>query len=66
MPYVDKTGDPEGVWNRSDISIVLVILANISVTFLQTFEEAAGYADGMRIVEFITMAYLSVSDQFPV
>ncbi len=43
-----------------DISIVLVILVNISVTFLQTFEEAAGYADGMRIVEFITMAIFLV------
>ena len=39
-----------------DIAIVVVILVNISVTFLQTFEEAAGYAGILGCVEFITMA----------
>ncbi|MBD5459608.1 MAG: potassium channel protein [Lachnospiraceae bacterium] len=43
-----------------DIFIVLVILVNISITVLQTFEEAAGYAGVMEIVEFITMAVFLV------
>ncbi|MBD5467145.1 MAG: potassium channel protein [Lachnospiraceae bacterium] len=38
-----------------DIFIVLVIFANISVTFLQTFEKMAGYAGILRTVELITM-----------
>lgn len=38
-----------------DIFIVLVIFANISVTFLQTFEKMAGYAGILGTVEFITM-----------
>lgn len=43
-----------------DILIVLVILVNIVVTFLQTFEGAAEYAEVMRIVEFITMVIFLV------
>ncbi|MDE6064486.1 MAG: ion transporter, partial [Lachnospiraceae bacterium] len=43
-----------------DIFIVLVILVNIAVTFLQTFEGAAEYAGALRIVEFITMAIFLV------
>lgn len=43
-----------------DILIVFVILANISVTFLQTFDEAAGYAGVMKTVEFITMVIFLV------
>lgn len=38
-----------------DIFIIIVILANISVTFIQTFDEAAGYADVIGTVELITM-----------
>lgn len=38
-----------------DIFIIFVILANISVTFLQTFDGAAKYADVMEIVELVTM-----------
>lgn len=38
-----------------DIFIIIVILANISVTFIQTFEEAAGYAGVIGTVELITM-----------
>lgn len=38
-----------------DIFIIFIILINISVTFLQTFEEAAGYSNVMGTVEFITM-----------
>ena len=38
-----------------DLFIILVILTNISVTFLQTFEGAAKYADALGIVELITM-----------
>lgn len=38
-----------------DIFIIFVILANISVTFLQTFDGAAKYADVMGIVELVTM-----------
>jgi len=38
-----------------DLLIIVVILANISVTFLQTFDGAAGYAGAMEIVELITM-----------
>ncbi len=38
-----------------DIFIIFVILANISVTFLQTFEGAAGYAGALGIVELVTM-----------
>ena len=37
-----------------DIAIILVILVNIAVTFLQTFEEMAGYAGAMGVVEFVT------------
>lgn len=43
-----------------DIFIVFVILVNISVTFLETFEEAAGYAGAIETVEFITMAIFLV------
>ncbi|MDE6129151.1 MAG: ion transporter, partial [Lachnospiraceae bacterium] len=43
-----------------DILIVFVILINIAVTFLQTFEGAAEYAEAMRIVEFITMVVFLV------
>lgn len=43
-----------------DIAIILVILVNISVTFLQTFEEMAGYAGAMGVVEFVTMAVFLV------
>ena len=38
-----------------DLFIILVILANISVTFLQTFAGAAKYADTMEILELVTM-----------
>ena len=38
-----------------DLLIIVVILANISVTFLQTVDGAAGYAGAMEIVELITM-----------
>ena len=38
-----------------DIFIILVILANISVTFFQTFDEAAGYAGVIGSVELVTM-----------
>ncbi|MCM1103495.1 MAG: ion transporter [Clostridium sp.] len=38
-----------------DISIVLVILVNISVTFIQTFDWAEGYAGILGVVELITM-----------
>lgn len=38
-----------------DIFIVLVILLNISITFLQTFDEMAGYTDVMGIIELVTM-----------
>lgn len=38
-----------------DILIVFVILVNISVTFLQTFDWAAGYAGILGTVELITM-----------
>lgn len=38
-----------------DIFIVLVILLNISITFLQTFDEMAGYADVMGTIELVTM-----------
>lgn len=43
-----------------DIFIVLIILINIFVTVLQTFEEAAGYAGVMGTVEFITMVIFLV------
>lgn len=43
-----------------DIFIVLVILINISVTFLQTFDEAAGYAGAMGAAEFVTMVIFLV------
>ena len=43
-----------------DIFIVFVILVNISVTFLETFEEAAGYAGAIETVEFITMTIFLV------
>lgn len=43
-----------------DIFIVLVILTNISVTFLQTFDEAEKYAGVMGTVEFITMVIFLV------
>lgn len=38
-----------------DIFIVAVILANISVTFLQTFEGASEYSGGMAAIELVTM-----------
>lgn len=38
-----------------DLLIILVIFANITVTFLQTFEEMAAYAGVLGAVEFITM-----------
>lgn len=38
-----------------DVFIVLVILLNISVTFLQTFDEMEGYGEIMGIIELITM-----------
>ena len=38
-----------------DIFIIFVILANIAVTFFQTFEEAAGYAGVMGAIELVTM-----------
>ena len=38
-----------------DIFIIIVILANISVTFIQTFDEAAGYAGVIGAVELVTM-----------
>ena len=38
-----------------DIFIIIVILANIAVTFFQTFDEAAGYAGVIGTVELITM-----------
>ncbi|MDE6661841.1 MAG: ion transporter [Lachnospiraceae bacterium] len=38
-----------------DIFIIIVILANISVTFFQTFEEAAGYEGMIAAVELVTM-----------
>ncbi|MCM1263954.1 MAG: ion transporter [Butyrivibrio sp.] len=38
-----------------DFFIIIVILANISVTFLQTFEETAGYAEVISAVELVTM-----------
>ncbi len=38
-----------------DIFIIFVILANISVTFLQTFDGAVRYAGAMEIVELVTM-----------
>ena len=43
-----------------DIFIILAILINISVVFLETFDAAAGYAGALRIVEFITMAVFLV------
>ncbi|WP_300847008.1 ion transporter [uncultured Acetatifactor sp.] len=43
-----------------DIAIILVILVNISITFLQTFEEMAEYAGAMGAVEFVTMAIFLV------
>ena len=50
------------IGNRSDIPsmcfdifIVIVILSNISVTFFQTFDEAAGYEGMIGAVELITM-----------
>lgn len=38
-----------------DIFIIFVILANISITFLQTFDGAVRYAGAMEIVELVTM-----------
>ncbi|MBD5520496.1 MAG: potassium channel protein [Lachnospiraceae bacterium] len=38
-----------------DIFIIIVILANISVTFFQTFEESAGYEGMIATVELVTM-----------
>lgn len=38
-----------------DIFIIFVILANISVTFFQTFEKAAEYAGALGTVELVTM-----------
>ena len=38
-----------------DVFIVLVILLNIFVTFLQTFDEMAEYAGIMEVFELITM-----------
>ncbi|MCM1056172.1 MAG: ion transporter [Firmicutes bacterium] len=38
-----------------DIFIIIVILANISVTFFQTFAEAAEYAGIIEAVELVTM-----------
>lgn len=38
-----------------DIFIIIVILANISVTFFQTFDEAAGYEGMIATVELVTM-----------
>lgn len=43
-----------------DIFIVFVILANISVTFLQTFEEASGYSGVMGAIELVTMVIFLV------
>ncbi|MDE6638964.1 MAG: ion transporter [Acetatifactor sp.] len=43
-----------------DIFIIFVILANIAVTFFQTFEEAAGYAGMIGAVELITMVIFLV------
>lgn len=43
-----------------DFFIIIVILANISVTFLQTFEEAAGYAEMINVVELVTMVIFLV------
>lgn len=38
-----------------DLFIIIVILTNIAVTFLQTFEGAAAYGNIMEAVEFATM-----------
>lgn len=38
-----------------DIFIVFVILLNISITFLQTFDEMAGYANVLGTIELVTM-----------
>lgn len=43
-----------------DIFIVIVILLNISVTFLQTFDEMAGYAGILGILELVTMVIFLV------
>ncbi|MCM1194179.1 MAG: ion transporter [Butyrivibrio sp.] len=43
-----------------DIFIILVILANISVTFFQTFEGAAGYTGIIEAVELVTMVIFLV------
>lgn len=38
-----------------DVFIVFVILLNISVTFLQTFDEMAGYTGVIGVIELVTM-----------
>lgn len=43
-----------------DVFIVLVILLNIFVTFLQTFDEAARYSGILGALEFITMVIFLV------
>ena len=55
------------IGNRTDIPsmcfdffIIIVILVNIAVTFLQTFEEAVGYAGVMGSVELVTMVIFLV------
>ena len=43
-----------------DFFIVFIILVNISITFLQTFDETAGYAGVMGAVELVTMVIFLV------
>lgn len=43
-----------------DIFIILAILINISVVFLETFDAAVRYSGILRIVEFVTMAVFLV------
>lgn len=43
-----------------DIFIIIVILANISVTFFQTFDSAAEYAGIIEAVELVTMVIFLV------
>jgi voltage-gated potassium channel len=56
-----QIGDKSNVISRMfDIIIVVVILANISVMFMQTYEELTPYYGVLRIIEWVTTGIFCV------
>lgn len=43
-----------------DLVIVIAIIANIAVLFLETFQETAGYSGLLRVIEIVTVILFSI------